>query len=226
MCGQDMVRLSLPPARRAGRIAGAAAMLHLYVLYACVHINAAKPAAATGTTRCVEGQIFFQADECKRALPKGGGLTAKSKQSRSWLECKQSAADSWIPGDAIDRGARLYKAQAGAGDGIALAALLAPLSAQARAMLGTADFEHAFARAFQGPGRLSFFVVGTGSRVTVFAVTNLDDFQFAGMAADVSSSSESPTDLDFETIAENAGVELSYHTEMSQRAMPPPGGME
>ena len=29
----------------------------------------------------------------------------------------------------------------------------------------------------------------------------------------------------FAAIAEDAGVELSYHTEMSQRAMPPPGGM-
>lgn len=201
-------------------------MLHLYVLYACVHFNAAKPASGAGTTRCVERQAFFHADECKKALPKPGGLTEKSRQSRSWLECKATAADSWISADAPGQGSRLDKAQAGAADETALAALLAPLSPQARATLEPADFKHAFERAFQGPGRLSFFVVGTGSRVTVFAVTNLDEFQFAGMAADVSSASESPTDFDFGTIAENAGIELSYHTEMSQRAMPPPGGME
>ena len=201
-------------------------MLHLFVLYACVHLNAARHAAAAATTRCVERQVFFHADECKQALPKPGGLTAKSKESRSWLECKASAADSWIAADAAAQASRLYEAQAGVTDEEALAALLAPLAPQARATLEPIDFKQAFERAFQGPGRLSFFVVGTGSRLTVFAVTNLDDFQFAGMAADVSSASESPADLDFETIAENAGVELSYHSEMSQRAMPPPGGVE
>jgi hypothetical protein len=216
----------LPPAGQAGRIIGAAAMLHLYVLYACVHINAAKHASGRGTTRCVEGQVFFHADECKKALPKPGALTEKSKQSRSWLECKQTAAESWIPVDATDRGTESCKAQADVADANALTALLAPLAPQARATLAPADLKLAFARAFQGPDRLSFFVVGTGSRVTVFAVANLDDFQFAGMAADFSSASESPTDLDFETIAEDAGVKLSYHTETSQRAMPPPGGME
>lgn len=221
-----MVRLGFPPACQAGRAIGTSVMLHLYVLYACVHLHAARHASAAATTRCAERQVFFHADECKKALPKPGGLTEKSRESRSWLECKASAADSWIAGDATGQASRLYKAQAGAADDEALSALLAPLSPQARAALEPADFKHAFERAFQGPGRLSFFVVGTGSKVTVFAVTNLDDFQFAGMAADVSSSSESPTDLDFETIAEDAGVELSYHSEMSQRAMPPPGGVE
>lgn len=201
-------------------------MLHLYVLYACVHLNAAKHASGPGTTRCVERQVFFHADECKKALPKPGALTEKTRESRSWLECKASAADSWIAADATGPENRLYEAHAGAADADALSALLAPLSAQARATLEPAGFKHAFGKAFQGPGRLSFFVVSSGSSVTVFAVTNLDDFQFAGMAADVSSSSESPTDLDFETIAENAGVELSYHSEMSQRLMPPPGGVE
>lgn len=201
-------------------------MLHLYVLYACVHLNAARHAAGAGTTRCVERQVFFHAEECRKALPKPGGLTAKTRKSRSWLECKATAADSWIAADAAGQGSRLYEAQAGAADADALAALLAPLSPQARARLRPVDFKHAFERAFQGPGRLSFFVVGTGSSVTVFAVTDLDDFQFAGMAADVSSASESPTDLDFAAIAEDAGVELSYPSEMSQRAMPPPGGVE
>ncbi|MDE2051273.1 MAG: hypothetical protein KGJ72_09660, partial [Gammaproteobacteria bacterium] len=63
----------------------------------------------------------------------------------------------------------------------------------------------------------------------VFAVTHLDDFQFADMAADFSSASEGMAagkDLDFETMAENAGIELSYHTKTSQRAGPPPGGVE
>jgi hypothetical protein len=201
-------------------------MLHLFVLYACVHLNAARHAAGAGTTRCVERQVFFRAEECRQALPKPGRLTEKSKESRSWLECKATAADSWIAADAAAQGSRLYEAHAGVADEDALAALLAPLAPQARATLEAVDFKHAFERAFQGPGRLSFFVVGTGSRLTVFAVTNLDDFQFAGMAADVSSASESPADLDFETIAEDAGVELSYHSEMSQRAMPPPGGVE
>jgi len=201
-------------------------MLHLYVLYACVHFNAAKHAAAAATTRCVERQVFFHADECKMSLPKPGRLTEKSKESRSWLECKATAADSWIGTDAAGQGNRLYEAQAVATDVEALSALLAPLSPQARATLRPVDFKHSVARAFQGPGRLSFFVVGTGAAVTVFALTNLDDFQFAGMAADVSSASASPAEFDFETIAEDAGVELSYHSEMSQRAMPPPGGME
>ncbi|HEX3845426.1 MAG TPA: hypothetical protein VHV80_13790, partial [Steroidobacteraceae bacterium] len=91
------------------------------------------------------------------------------------------------------------------------------------------DFKQAFERTFQGPGRLSFFIVGTGSSVLAFAVTNLDDFQFAQMAADVSSSSDPMTsekDMDFDTIAEDAGVTLRHHTEMSQRDMPPPGNIE
>jgi hypothetical protein len=201
-------------------------MLHLYVLYACVHLNAARHASGPGTTRCVERQVFFHADECKRTLPKPGALTEKTRESRSWLECKATAADSWIAADATGPGNRLYEAHAGAADADALSALLAPLSAQARATLEPAGFKHAFGKAFRGPGTLSFFVVGSGSSVTVFAVTNLDDFQFADMAADVSSSGEFPTDLDFGTIAENAGVELSYHSETSQRIMPPSGGVE
>lgn len=204
-------------------------MLDLYVLYACVHIGAGKPYAKTGKTQCVESQVYFRADECRRKVPKGGGLAKQNRHTWSWLECKETRADSWIAADASDPGSRLYKAEAGVSDENALAALLTPLSPQARATLKPDDFKSPFQRAFQGPGSLSFFIVGTGSRVIAFAVTHLDDFQFADMAADVSSSSEQMTtakDLDFDTVAEDAGVKLSYHTETSQLAMPPPGGVE
>lgn len=204
-------------------------MLDLYVLYACVHLSGGKHASRAGKTQCVEAQIYFHVAECKSELAKGAGLTQRSKQARSWLECQETRADSWIPAEAKDPGSRLYKAEASISDENALAALLAPLSPKARATLEPGHFKRPFERAFQGPGNLSFFVVGTGSRVTVFAVTHLDDFQFADMAADVSSSSGEMgggKDLDMETIAENAGIELSYHTEISQRATPPPGGVE
>lgn len=204
-------------------------MLHLYLLYACVYMSPGKHAPKAPATRCVEERIFFDAERCKRELPKGGGLTAHSRHSRRWIECKETTADSWIPAGTPAPGSRLYEAEVGAADENALPALLAPLSAQARVTLESAGFKQPFQRAFQGPGSLSFFVVGTGSRVVVFAVTNLDDFQFAQMAADVSSSSDPMTtekDLDFDTIAEDAGVTLSRHTELSQRAMPPPGGID
>ena len=204
-------------------------MLDLYVLYACMHIGAGKPYAKTGKTQCVESRVYFHADDCKRKVPKGGGLSKQNRYTWSWLECKETRADSWIAADANVPGSQLYKAEASVADANALAALLAPLSPQARATLAPDHLKGAFQRAFRGPGNLSFFIVGTGSRVIAFALTHLDDFQFADMAADVSSSSEQMTtekDLDFDTIAENAGVKLSYHTEMSQRAMPPPGGVE
>jgi hypothetical protein len=204
-------------------------MLQLHVLYACLHVNAGRHAPEAGTTQCVEKQIFFAAEDCRKELPKGGGLSAHTRHERTWLECRITAADSWIPAQASGGGTRVYEAQAGASDQAALAALLAPLSAQARASLQQADFKQAFQRSFQGPGRLSFFIVGTGSSVIAFAVTNLDDFQFAQMAADVSSSSDPMTtekEVDFDTIAENAGVTLSHHTERSQRDMPPPGNVE
>lgn len=205
-------------------------MLHLYVLYACMHLDAGKHGSPPATTRCVEKEILFSADDCKRGVPKkDDGLVAHSRHSRSWLECKETAADSWIPAEANQGGSRLYKAEARTSDESALAALLVPLSAQARAALGPADFKQPFQRTFQGPGRLSFFMLGTGSSVVVFAVTNLDGFQFAQMAADLSSSSDPMTtekDLDFDTIAENAGVSLTRDTEMSHLARPPPGGME
>lgn len=204
-------------------------MLDLYVLYACVHLGAAKPAVPEARTRCVEAQVYFQADRCRKALPNGGGLMEHSKRSQSWFECKETRADSWIGADASDPGTRMYKAEADVSDESALSALLAPLSSKTRATLKSGDLKSQFERAFQGPGILSFFVVGTGSRLIVYAVSHLDDFQFADMAADVSSSSgdmAAEKDLDVETMAEDAGVKLSYHTEMLQRTMPPPGGVE
>lgn len=204
-------------------------MLHLYVLYACVYFTSKNPAPRAGQTRCVEKQVFFDADQCKREIPKPGRLTDKSRHSRSWLECEETRADSWIPADANAPGTHLYEASASVSDANAMAALLAPLSPQARATLGPGDLEHSFGRAFEGPGSFSFFVVGTGSKVIAFAVTHLDDFQFAQVAADVSSSSQdmkTDKDLDFATIAEDAGIKLSYHSEMPRRDMPPPGGME
>jgi hypothetical protein len=200
----------------------------LYVLYACVHFTG-KHAPQAGKTQCVESGMFFNAKDCKRQLPKRPDKPHKSAAGKSWVECDTTKADSWIPPDAGGAGNRFYKAQASASDASALAALLAPLTPQARTQLGPDDLKGRFERTFQGPGRLSFFIVGTGSSVFGYAVTNLDDFQFADMATDVSSSAAAMAttqeDLDFSSIAENAGVELSYHTEMSQLATPPPGGM-
>lgn len=200
-------------------------MLQLYVLYACVHFGKHVPQA--GKTQCVESQVFFNVGECRSQLPKGRHLTQKTEYGLSWRECDETKADSWIFGDASGSGNQTYKAIASASDASALAALLAPLTPQARATLAPGDFKGRFERSFQGPGRLSFFIVGTGSSVLAFAVTNLDDFQFADMATDVSSAAAamSEEDFDFAAIAENAGVQLSYHTEMSQRALPPPGGV-
>lgn len=199
----------------------------LYVLYACMHFTG-KHAPQAGKTQCVESAIFFQAGECRKQLPKRPDKPQKAEHGVGWLECDAKKADSWIPADASDAGNRLYKAQASASDASALAALLAPLTPEARAALG-AGLKGRFERTFQGPGSLSFFIVGTGSSVIAYAVTNLDDFQFTDMATDVSSAAAAMAatkeDLDLSTIAEDAGVELSYQTEMSQRAMPPPGGM-
>lgn len=204
-------------------------MLHLYVLYACMHLAADKHTGQAASTRCDESEVFFQAEPCRKELPKKPDRPTKvSKYVWTWLECQDTRADSWIPADASGGGNRLYKAQASVSDGDGLAALLAPLTAQARATLTPGELKHALQRTFQGPGNLSFFIVGTGSSVTAFAVTNLDDFQFTDMATDVSSAAAAMTidkDLDFKTIAEDAGVELSHHTEASERVMPPPGGM-
>lgn len=196
-------------------------MLHLYVLYACMHFTKHAPASQARTTSCVEQQVFFRADDCKRSLPGKGGLMGKNKYAQSWLECQATQADSWIP-EGPDGGApRLYKAQASVSDGSALAALLAPLSPQARE-----ELKRRSRGTFQGPGNRSFFVVGDDSTLIVFAVTNLDDFQFADIAADVSSFQGAGKDLDFSSMAEMAGVELSYPTQLSHRAMPTPGGVK
>lgn len=203
-------------------------MLHLYVLYACVYVKSGKSLPREPTTRCVEQQIFLDPDQCRKELPKGGRLTERSRHERRWAECMDTQADSWVPAQGSDRTNRLYKLTVSASDARALDSLLAPLSAQARETLAPDDFKSPFEKAFQGPGTLSFFIVGTGSRVIAFALTNLNDFQFADVATDVSSSAATMKygDLDFQSIAESAGIELSYHTETSQRDMPPPGGIE
>jgi hypothetical protein len=200
----------------------------LYVLYACVHFTG-KHAPQAGKTQCVESARFFDAKDCKRQLPKRPDKPQKSAAGKSWVECDATQADSWIPADANGAGNRFYKAQAGASDASAITALLAPLTLQARAQLGPDDLKGRFERTFQGPGRLSFFIVGTGTSVIAYAVTNLDDFQFSDMATDVSSSAAAMAttqeDLDFSSIAETAGVELSYQTRLSKLATPPPEGM-
>lgn len=204
-------------------------MLHLYALYACVHFTG-KHDPQAGKTRCVESQIFFHAEECKSKLPtRRSRMMHKTEDGEGWLECEESTADSWIPAD-LGASGNVYEAWAKAADATALTALLAPLTPQARATLESDGLQHGFGKAFQGPGRWSFFIVGTGASVIAYAVANLDDFQFADMATDVSSSaaamsSEKDQELDFAGIAEDAGVQLSYHTTMSRRAMPPPGGM-
>jgi hypothetical protein len=203
-------------------------MLHFYVLYACVHISAGKPIAHAGETECIERQVFFRQDQCLSELPKRGALIERGKYSLSWLECKQMRAQSWIPADANDGRSRLYQAQAAASDTEALTAVLRPFSPQARASLQPEDFRHPLQRAFQGPGDLSLFIVGNGASLLVFAVTHLDDFQFTQLAADLSSFTAARSDevVDFKRMAEDAGVELSYHSEMSRRARPPPRGIE
>lgn len=205
-------------------------MLHLYALYACVHFTG-KHNPQAGKTQCVESQIFFHAEQCKSKLPtKRGKMMHKTEDGKGWLECEETTAASWIPGDFSGSG-NVYKAWAKASDAAAVAALLAPLTPQARATLESGGLQHGFGKAFQGPGRWSFFIVGTGSSVIAYAVAGLDDFQFADMATDVSSSAAAMgggegQDFDFAGIAESGGVQLSYHTESSRRATPPPGGME
>jgi hypothetical protein len=200
----------------------------LYVLYACVHFTG-RHSPQAGQTQCVESGRFFRADECRKELPARPDKTQKTHTGVGWQECVATHAASWLPADASDAGTRLYKAQANASDASALTALLAPLTPEARAALGHGNLRGRFERTFQGPGSLSFFIVGTGSAVVAYAVTNLDDFQFADMATDVSSAAaamaSSKEDLDMSTIAEDAGVELNYRTETSSRALPPPGGM-
>ena len=202
------------------------AMLHLYTLYACLHFTRRAPDHQAGLTRCVDAEIFFRLDSCKGDLPDKGRVIHKGKYDRSWLECRVTEARSWIPADTGNRVIELYKAQARVTDSGALSALLAPLSSRARAALRTAALTRPFVTTAEGPGNLSFFIIGDGERIIVFAVTNLSGFQFADIAADISSSQESNEGLNFESLAKFAGVKLSYPVRISHRAMPPPGGVE
>lgn len=203
-------------------------MLHFYALYACMHLSAGKPVLHAGETECIDRQVVFRADQCVSELPKRGPVVERSKYSLSWLECREMRAESWIPGDASDGRSRLYQAQVRASDTEALGAVLGPCSLEARASLRPEDFRHPLQRAFRGPGNLSFFIVGNGASVLVFAVTNLDDFQFTQIAADISSFAAARSDevVDFKRMAQDAGVELGYHSEMSRRDQPPPRGIE
>lgn len=176
-------------------------------------------------TRCMETQIFFRADACRGNLPVRGGLTGKSRYARSWLECRVTQAASWIPARLGRRHIEVYKAQARIADSRALSDLLAPLSNRVRSALGTAALARPLVATDQGSGHLSFYLIGDGQTLVVFAVTNLSGFQFADIAADISSSQESNEGLDFESLAEFAGVDLSYPTRLSHRATPPPGGL-
>lgn len=200
----------------------------LYVLYACMHFTG-KHAPQSGKTQCVESEIFFRAQECRKSLPPKPDRPQKIKGGLNWVECDSTQAESWIPAEANDAGNHLYKAQAAASDASGLTSLLAPMGEDAQTALHAGQLKGRFERTFQGPDGLSFFVVGTGSSVTAYAVTNLDDFQFTDMATDVSSAAAataaSKEDIDMSTIAEDAGVELSYHTEISHRPLPPAGGM-
>jgi aspartate aminotransferase-like enzyme len=100
------------------------------------------------------------------------------------------------------------------------------LPPQARVTLPSSEFKRSFRGAFQAQNGLSFFLVGTGSTVIAFAVTNLTDSQFAQIAADAGAFSGSVDGLVLDSMAEDAGVELHYHTEVSQLVAPPPGDVE
>lgn len=208
-----------------GRCKIVGAMIHLYTLYACLHFTRRAPDHQAGITRCIDAEIFFRLDSCKGNLPEKGGLTHKGKYDRSWLECQVSEAHSWIPADTDSGVIEVYKAQASVMDRHALSGLLAPLSNRARAALNGTELTRPFVKTVQGPRNLSFFIIGDGQRVIVFAVTNLSGFQFADIAADISSSQESNEGLNFESLGEFAGVKLSYPIQISHRAMPPPGGV-
>ena len=201
-------------------------MIHLYTLYACLHFTRGAPDHQAGLTRCVDAEIFFRLDSCKGNLPEKGGVVRKGKYQRGWLECRVTEARSWVPTKTHNGVIEVYKAQARATDSKALSALLAPLSARARAALHGAALTRPFVTTDEGPGNRSFFIIGDGDRIIVFAVTNLSGFQFADIAADISSSQESNQGLNFESLAKFAGVKLSYPVRISHRAMPPPGGVE
>jgi hypothetical protein len=186
------------------------AMIHLFTLYACLHFTRHAPDHQAGVTRCVDAEAFFRLDECKGNLPAKGGVVHKGKYDRSWLECQVTKAHSWIPADTNREAIEVYKAQARVTDARAMSALLAPLSKRARTVLQGAALTRPFVKSDEGPGYASFFIIGDGQRVVVFAVTNLSGFQFADIAADISSSQESNQGLNFESLAKFAGVKLSY----------------
>lgn len=204
-------------------------MLQLFVLYACVHLRAHLPIPQAGLTRCVQSEVFFDVKQCKSELLKfrkaDQVANHNNNYSRSWAECEETNAKSWIPTTAT-WSSREYRAQADVSDADALADLLAPLSPQARLTLKSENFRHQFRGNFQGPGNLSFFLIGTGSRVIAYAITNLDDSQFAQIATAVSLYRGSGKNLCFDCMAEDAGVKTHYPVQRSRQPLPPPGGVE
>ncbi|MDE2050861.1 MAG: hypothetical protein KGJ72_07570, partial [Gammaproteobacteria bacterium] len=65
----------------------------LYVLYACVHLDAGKHASQADYARCVEAQAYFHLAECEEELARAAGLRQHGKHPQSWLECQETKAD-------------------------------------------------------------------------------------------------------------------------------------
>jgi hypothetical protein len=193
--------------------AGAKPKVEIYALFTCVRFSKNMPTPEAGSTRCVEGKVFFRADQCKKEIPaKKGGVTDSNQYARGWVECRESQQESWLPVDEKDGVPRLYKAEAEVFDTEAMTALLAPLEPKARNLI---QVDAPFRGSFMGPGNLSFFVVGDGKKVIVFAVSNLNNSQAPSLGAAVGFMKGTEDNLDFEIAAEHVGVKLDYHTEVS-----------
>jgi hypothetical protein len=185
----------------------------IYALFTCVHFSKNMPTPEAGSTRCVEGKVFFRADQCKKGVPaKKGGVTGSNQYARGWVECRESQQESWLPVDEKDGVPRLYKAEAEVSDKEAMTALLAPLEPKVRVMIPA---DGRLRGSFAGPEHMWFFVVGDGDKVIMFAVSNLNDSQAPSIAAAVGFMKGTEDNLDFEIAAEHAGVKLDYHTEVS-----------
>jgi hypothetical protein len=185
-------------------------MTVIYALYSCMHFNKTMPAPQADTTQCMEAKVFFQSEQCRKEVPANDQVVDQNMYVRTWSECRERQSQSWIPQDDPDGVPRLYKAEARVSDQEAMTGLLSPLQPKVRSMIPT---DGRLRGTFQGPGKMSFFVVGDGDRVIVFAVSNLNDSQFINIAAAVSNLKGAADNLDFEVAAEHAGVKLHYHSE-------------
>jgi hypothetical protein len=183
----------------------------VYVVYSCVHFNKNMPAPSADSTSCSESKVFFQPGECKKEVPaKNGGETYSNQFSRVWIECRERQQGSWIPAHQNDGVIRLLKAEAKASDQKAMSALLFPLEPKARDMI---HIDGPFRGSFVGRDSMSFFLVGDGSKVIVFGLSNLNDSQYANISASVSLLKGTEDNSDFEIAAEHAGVKLGFYTE-------------